>query len=149
MRGVPTSRRMCRDLWRTRRWLLVGVKVSTGTRKETQAAQPVHTGRKYIGPNRRQPRMSMSWKAAGEIWKMIRYSLDAVWSGKYWHCAGGAMYLKSSCSMVSTLNEDFESFAEVLRVGEGLELGEIRSRRIRSARRRPMRPGRSRSPKFV
>src|SRR4051794_22122649 len=117
---------MCRAFCSARCWLLVGANVSTATRNDTQAAQPVHTGRKYIGPNRRQPRVSISWKAGGEICKMTRYSLDAVWSGRYWQGAGGAMYLKSSCSIGATLDEDFEAFAKVLRMGEGLELLDVR-----------------------
>src|SRR4051794_36035112 len=55
---------------------------------------------------------------------MTRYSLDAVWSGRYWHGAGGAMY--SNDSMIAALNEHFESFTEVLGMGEGLELFGVR-----------------------
>ncbi|MEZ6064810.1 MAG: hypothetical protein R3B90_03675 [Planctomycetaceae bacterium] len=73
------------------RWLRLGWKSGMRTRTLRHLRQAGHCGRKKWAPCRRQPRRSISPYCSPSIAGKMRYSSDAVSSGRYEQLRSGAM----------------------------------------------------------
>ena len=67
---------------RARFWLRDGVKPATGIRSETHSSHASHTGRKYAGPKRRQPRSSSTPSSSDDTSTSTATSSTAMRPGR-------------------------------------------------------------------